>query len=116
VIFGRAQLRVLWTRSAAQTVAVFQALKSGNDDPDVQRAANLGVVAAQGTEQVFNMTPQDVMRTFPGVHLHNYRRLMNSVRNLRELASKTQAELAVIIGPQNASLLHTFLHREDGGT
>jgi DNA excision repair protein ERCC-4 len=105
-------LRLLWSRSAAQTVSIFQALKSGHDDPDVRTAASLGALAVQGTEQVFNMTPQDVMRTFPGVHLHNYRRLMNSARNLRELAMKTEAELAAIIGPPNAKLLHTFLHRE----
>ena len=106
------KLRLLWSRSAAHTVAIFQALKSGQDEPDVQTAASLGGNAAYA-EQVFNMTPQDVLRTLPGVHQHNYRRLMNAVRNLRELASKTAAELAAILGPQNASLLHAFLHREE---
>ena len=105
------KLRLLWSRSAEHTVAIFQALKSGQDEPDVQTAASLGGNAAYA-EQVFNMTPQDVLRTLPGVHLHNYRRLMNSVRNLRELASKTVAELSAILGPQNANLLHTFLHRD----
>ena len=106
------KLRLLWSRSAEHTVAIFQALKSGQDEPDVQTAASLGGNAAYA-EQVFNMTPQDVLRTLPGVHQHNYRRLMNAVRNLRELASKTAAELAAILGPQNASLLHAFLHREE---
>ena len=32
------------------------------------------------------MTPQDLLRQLPGVHPHNYRRLMNRVENLEELA------------------------------
>ena len=58
------------------------------------------------------MAPQDFLRQLPGVYAHNYRRLMNAVRNLQELAAKTRDELAAVIGAQNARLLHDFLHRE----
>lgn len=57
------------------------------------------------------MTPQDMLRAMPGVHSHNYRRLMNAVTNLHELSTLSLARLAEIIGPQNARLLHTFLHQ-----
>ena len=48
----------------------------------------------------------------PGVHDHNYRKLMNSVLNLDELARKSRDELAAILGQMNGKLLHEFLHRE----
>ena len=63
-------------------------------------------------EGVFNMAPQDFLRSLPGVHPHNYRKLMNSVTNLQELASCSQERLAGILGAQNGRLLHEFLHRE----
>ena len=53
-----------------------------------------------------------VLRQLPGVHAHNYRKLMNSVLNLQELASRSQEQLAAIIGAQNGRMLHDFLHRE----
>ena len=57
------------------------------------------------------MTPQDLLRQLPGVHPHNYRKLMNSVANLRELSEQSIERLTELIGVQNARLLHTFLHR-----
>ena len=104
-------MRLLWSRAAAQTVSIFQALKSGHDDPDVRTAASLGALAVQGTEQVFNMTPQDLLRSMPGVHAHNYRRLMNAVTNMHELSQLSLGRLAELLGEQNARRLHTFLHQ-----
>ena len=82
------------------------------DGIDVATAAAIGSPNAQGVEQLFNMTPQDFVRQLPGVHAHNYRKLINSVPNLRELSTKTKEELAPILGAQNAKLLHDFLHRK----
>lgn len=106
------KLRLLWSRSAAHTVAIFNALKRGQAEPEPAMAASVGVPSAPGAEQSFNMAPQDFLRQLPGVYAHNYRRLMNAVRNLQELASKSRTELTAIIGAQNARLLHDFLHRE----
>ena len=106
------KLRLLWSRSPSHTVALFTSLKEGCSEPDAAAAAALGLPGVAGAEAGhFNMTPQDVLRTLPGVHAHNYRKLMNSVANLRELSEKSAAALAPIIGAQNAKLLHEFLHR-----
>ena len=93
------------------TVVTFQALKLNQPEPDVATAAAVGAPNAQGVEQLFNMTPQDFLRQLPGVHAHNYRKLMNSVLNLRELSTRSVEELAPILGAQNAKQLHDFLHR-----
>ena len=106
------KLRLLWSRSPAHTVAIFQALKQAQSEPDADAAAAVGAAHAPAHEQTFNMAPQDFLRQLPGVHAHNYRKLMNSVPNLQELASRTQEQLAAIIGAQNGRLLHDFLHRE----
>lgn len=104
-------LRLLWSRSAAHTVAIFSALKQEQPEPDVAVAAGVGMPTAAGAEETFNIAPQDVLRQLPGVHVHNCRQLMNSVLNLRELATKSRDELASVIGAQNGKLLHEFLHR-----
>lgn len=106
------KLRILWSRSPAHTVAIFTALKQGQAEPDGAAAAALGTQHAPGAGQTFNMAPQDFLRQLPGVHAHNYRKLMNSVPNLQELASRTQEQLVAIIGQQNGRMLHEFLHRE----
>jgi DNA excision repair protein ERCC-4 len=106
------KLRLLWSRSPAHTVAIFAALKQGQSEPDAATAAAVGAAHAPGADQAFNMAPQDFLRQLPGVHAHNYRKLMNSVPNLQELAGRTQEQLSAIIGAQNGRLLHAFLHRE----
>lgn len=136
------KLRLLWSRSPLHTVSIFQvrsrhsvvhschvgspsqsnslelwyscdqALKINQPEPDVNTAAAMGAPVAQGAEQLFNMTPQDFLRQLPGVYAHNCRKLMNSVQNLRELATKSKEELTTILGSQNAKLLYDFLHRQ----
>ncbi|KAL1523711.1 hypothetical protein AB1Y20_018641 [Prymnesium parvum] len=105
------KLRLLWSRSPQHTVAIFQALKLNQPEPDLAAAAAVGAANSQGAEQLFNMTPQDFLRQLPGVHAHNYRKLMNKVLNLRELSALSVEQLAAIIGVQNAKLLHDFLNR-----
>ena len=75
-------------------------------------AASVGVPNAPGGDQMFNMVPQDFLRQLPGVHAHNCRRLMNSVTNLQELATKSRDELSTVLGQQNGRMLYDFLHRE----
>ncbi len=106
------RLRLLWSRRALHTIALFDALKKGLAQPEPAVAASLGVPSAHETSsQVFNMTPQDLLRQLPGVHPHNYRRLMNRVENLEELAKLSVCELGELLGAKDATLLHTFLHR-----
>ena len=106
------KLRVVWSRSPSHTVALFASLKAGQKEPDVDAAAAVGAAHAAGADQAFNMVPQDVLRTLPGVHAHNYRKLMNAVPNLHALAAATEAELAAAIGAHDAKKLFAFLRRE----
>ena len=101
----------MWSRSPSHTVAIFTTLKEGLSEPDALAAAAVGAPHA-AAEGVFNMAPQDFLRSLPGVHPHNYRKLMNAVGNLQQLASQTLAQLTAIIGQTNGKLLHEFLHRE----
>ena len=133
------------SRHVSKVIAGTFEVKKRLDQPDLVTAASMGAPTSQAAEQAFNMTPQDFLRTLPGVHAHNYRRLMNSVTNLRELSEKSEQapahtpcsaqlhhanatpaayscchtgmpvhsrqELAPLVGAQNASKLHGFLHR-----
>jgi len=105
------KLRLLWSRRPLHTIAIFDALKRGAPEPDVDKAAAVGTHAEQAAGQLFNMTPQDLLRSMPGVHAHNYRRLMNAVTNMHELSQLSLGRLAELLGEQNARRLHTFLHQ-----
>lgn len=105
------KLRLLWSRRPLHTIAIFEALKRGAAQPDADTASAVGTYAEQEAGQLFNMTPQDMLRAMPGIHPHNVRRLMNAVPNLKELSRTPLDRLTQIIGAQNAKLLHTFLHQ-----
>ena len=95
----------MWSRSPSHTVAIFTTLKEGLSEPDALAAAAVGAPHA-AAEGVFNMAPQDFLRSLPGVHPHNYRKLMNAVGNLQQLASQTLSGVArgaIAVGGDEAS-------------
>ena len=104
------RLRLLWSRRPLHTVSIFAALKENAYEPDPQVAAALGNPEA-GVGQVVNMTPQDILRSMPGVYPHNYRRLMNAFENLQQLSEQSCERLSDVIGPSNGKKLHEFLNR-----
>ena len=117
------RLRLLWARRPLHAVAIFDEIKRrSRDEPSAATAAAMGVGAAalaaaagaDGTDApVLDLSAQDVLRCMPGVDATNCRRLMNNVRDLRELTMKSERQLAPLVGLANASALYAFLHRAD---
>lgn len=59
----------------------------------------------------YNPGPQDFLLKMPGVNAKNCRSLMNHVKNIAELASLSQEELAGVLGnAANAKQLYDFIH------
>lgn len=111
------RLRVIWSSSPYFTADVFADLKTNQNEPDPDKASLIGTdsangeVAAEGYESAFMQTPQEVLRSMPGITSKNFRYVMSKVKSLEELAGMEQAAIAELIGSEAAKSLHGFLHQ-----
>ncbi|KAF9930842.1 hypothetical protein FBU30_011209 [Linnemannia zychae] len=106
------ELRIIWSSSVYQTVEIFEDLKRSEDEPDMLQAQAVGVDADQAIDSAYNLTPQDILRSLPGITSKNYKKVMKSVENIRELAELDIENLTIIIGESSAKLLWDFFHKD----
>ncbi|KAI8066812.1 hypothetical protein BC940DRAFT_340698 [Gongronella butleri] len=104
-------LRIIWSSSLQETTAIFKELKEAHEEPDADTAAQVGVDNANQLNTMVSATPEDVLRSMPGVTSRNYRLLMKAVTNLEELTQLTERELQSIIGIAPGRKLYGFMHR-----
>ncbi|KAK3818773.1 MAG: hypothetical protein J3Q66DRAFT_338444 [Benniella sp.] len=105
-------LRLIWSSSVHATVEIFEDLKRSEDEPDVQKAQAVGVDPDQEIESAFNLTPQDILRSLPGITSRNYKHVMKNVESLRELVDMDMPRLAALIGEGPGQTLWDFLHKD----
>ncbi|XP_039089538.1 DNA repair endonuclease XPF isoform X1 [Hyaena hyaena] len=106
------RLRILWCPSPHATAELFEELKQNKPQPDAATA--MAVTADSETlpeSEKYNPGPQDFLLKMPGVNAKNCRALMHHVKNIAELASLSQDELAGVLGnASNAKQLYDFIH------
>ncbi|KAG0275130.1 hypothetical protein BGZ95_009148 [Linnemannia exigua] len=105
-------LRTIWSSSVHSTVEIFEDLKRSEDEPDMLQAQAVGVDADQAIDSAYNLTPQDILRSLPGITSKNYKSVMRSVENIRELAELDVVSLSNIIGEGPGKTLWDFFHRD----
>ncbi|KAF8925803.1 hypothetical protein BGZ58_000472 [Dissophora ornata] len=105
-------LKLIWSSSVHATVEIFEDLKRSEDEPDAAQAQAVGVDPEQEIESAFNLTPQDILRSLPGITSKNYKHVMSNVENIRELAEMDVAKLAAIIGEGPAQTLWNFFNKD----
>ncbi|GJJ69930.1 DNA excision repair protein ERCC-4 [Entomortierella parvispora] len=105
-------LRLIWSSSVNATVEIFEDLKRSEDEPDAQQAQAVGVDPEQEIDSAFNLTPQDILRSLPGITSKNYKRVMSSVGSIRELAELDMDGLSSILGEGPAQTLWNFIHKD----
>ncbi|KAI9027831.1 hypothetical protein DFJ74DRAFT_660580 [Hyaloraphidium curvatum] len=103
-------LRILWSSSPHATADMFEDLKRQQEEPDPDKAQAIGVENLDSAQSMYAPTPQELLRSLPGINQRNARHVMNHVESIYELSKLTQDELAPLVGPENARLLHVFLH------
>ncbi|BGP57899.1 DNA repair protein RAD16 [Rhodotorula sphaerocarpa] len=112
------KLRVIWSSSPYQTVEIFRDLKERRAEPDSTTAQKVGLdeddaaLAGIEGEAGFNLAPQDILRSLPGVNSKNYRYLSSQVENLEALAQLDLNEIQALIGVEPGKQLHGFLHSD----
>ncbi|KAG9063825.1 hypothetical protein KI688_003937 [Linnemannia hyalina] len=105
-------LRLIWSSSVHSTVEIFEDLKRSEDEPDMQQAQAVGVDANQAIDSAYNLTPQDILRSLPGITSKNYKQVMRHVESIRELAELDVASLSNIVGEGPAKTLWEFFHKD----
>lgn len=58
------------------------------------------------------MTPQEILRSMPGVTSANYRLLMHHFQDLDELVHAQQKTLKELIGEEFGRKLYNFIHKK----
>ncbi|OZJ03595.1 hypothetical protein BZG36_03031 [Bifiguratus adelaidae] len=96
------KLRYIWSSSPYATAEIFEDLKASQEEPDPDKAVLVGLQDAEDIDSTFNLTPQDILRSIPGITFQNYRLIMNKVESLRELADMSLEDMGAIIGHENA--------------
>jgi DNA excision repair protein ERCC-4 len=97
---------------------MFRAFKIAEPEPTVAAAAAVGGSnpagggdAASATEEPFNQPAIDVLRRLPGITEGNYRRVLDAVETLADLADMSKDDLAAVLGDaRQAKTLHEFMH------
>jgi DNA excision repair protein ERCC-4 len=83
------KLRLVWSPSPYATAQLFEEMKQGKLQPDSQAAAAAGSdEASQDNENLsekFNPNIYDFLIKLPGINSKNIGRVMNKVKNLKEL-------------------------------
>jgi DNA excision repair protein ERCC-4 len=58
------------------------------------------------------MTPQDMLRSMPGITSANYRHVMNNVNNLNELVHMSKKQMTDLIGTELGNKLYRFINKK----
>ncbi|CAG8453665.1 10156_t:CDS:10 [Dentiscutata heterogama] len=103
------RVKVIWSSSPHATVQIFEDLKELRGEPDLETAQSIGVENEDFPDS--NLSPQDILRTLPGITAKNYKHVMSKVENLRELTELSLRELQILIGVENGKKLYEFLER-----
>lgn len=124
-------LRLLWTRSAHNTVDLFKALKVGAPEPNKETAVGIsfeedadaagsapgsnplvGGFDATLRRDIGNTTACDILRKLPGVTPGNFQAIVNAAPSLAALAKMTVAQLTPLMGVVRAATLFEFMHKQ----
>ncbi|KAI8332645.1 hypothetical protein BC941DRAFT_436197 [Chlamydoabsidia padenii] len=104
-------LRIIWSSSPQETTIIFKQLKESHDEPIVEEAVLIGADNPNQANTSINATPEDILRSMPGVTSKNYWLIMNKVTNLEALAKMKEKDIQDIIGIAPGQALYRFLHR-----
>jgi DNA excision repair protein ERCC-4 len=106
------RLRIIWSSSPYETAAIFESLKTQEEEPDPIAAVRVGLDGdMKAEEQAFNREPQDMLRTVPGVSAKNLKNLVLEAGNLREVANMSLEELEPVVGKEAGRQVFRFFNR-----
>ncbi|ORX49370.1 hypothetical protein BCR36DRAFT_291953 [Piromyces finnis] len=111
-------LKILWASSPYASSEMFDDIKKSQKEPDEQEALSKGTELLEKNNQEksynpytqYNVTPQEMLLSIPGVNYKNYRIIMNNVENIYELSQMTVDQLNPLVGIESARLIYNFFN------
>ncbi|KAK2583994.1 hypothetical protein KPH14_006454 [Odynerus spinipes] len=109
------KLKLVWSPSPHASAQLFEELKSGRDQPNAEKAAQIGLDENAEDKQVmsqkYNSNIQDFIFKLPGVHSKNVCTILNQGKSLDHLVKLTEDQLAEMIGSRtDAQMLYNSIH------
>nr|XP_039252732.1 DNA repair endonuclease XPF-like [Styela clava] len=109
------KLRFSWCPSPAIAAEFFHEIKIGRAQPSAIDASAVASKEESGAAKsdIYNSGPYDFLLKIPGIDIINCRRVLNHVKNLLELSTLTEEQLASILDSKsNAQQLYEFFHKD----
>lgn len=111
-------LRILWASSPYASSEMFEDIKKNQKEPDEEEALSKGSELLeknnperhQYSTQQYNITPQEMLLSIPGVYYKNYKIIMNNVENIYELSQMSIDRLKELVGMESARLIYNFFN------
>ncbi|KAG4083307.1 hypothetical protein H8356DRAFT_968258 [Neocallimastix lanati (nom. inval.)] len=111
-------LKILWASSPYASSEMFEDIKKDQKEPDEEEAVSKGAelleknnaTYAQYSTQQYNLTPQEMLLSIPGVYHKNYKIIMNNVENILELSQMSEDQLKKLVGIESARLIYSFFN------
>jgi DNA excision repair protein ERCC-4 len=79
----------------------------------VEAAVLIGAESIDDVNSMTNLTPQEMLRSMPGINSKNYRLVMSKVDNIEDLSKLGVEDLKEILGQEAGSKLHSFIHKRE---
>lgn len=76
-------------------------------------AVLIGAESIDDVNSMTNLTPQEILRSMPGINSKNYRLVMSKVENIEELSKLSVEDLKEILGQEAGNKLHNFIHKRE---
>ncbi|KDE08113.1 hypothetical protein MVLG_01595 [Microbotryum lychnidis-dioicae p1A1 Lamole] len=109
------RLKTIWSSSPYQTVEIFRELKENRPEPDPTQALLIGADDSTSSLSIegsgFSISPQEILRSLPGVTTKNYRYVMNRVDSVESLCELDLAQMQELIGVEAGRTLWKFVNR-----
>jgi DNA excision repair protein ERCC-4 len=74
-------------------------------------AVLIGAESLDDVNNLTNLTPQEMLRSMPGINSKNYRLVISKVENLEELCKLSAEDLQEILGKEAGNKVYNFIHK-----
>ncbi|XP_076231477.1 DNA repair endonuclease XPF mei-9 isoform X1 [Calliopsis andreniformis] len=108
------RLKLVWSPGPHATAQLFEELKQGRDQPDVIKAAQIGMEEnKQVAIEKYNTRIQDFVARLPGVTTKNLQAILSKGQSLDHLNELTKEEIAEMIeNKYEAQMLYNAFHEK----
>ncbi|CAG9768302.1 unnamed protein product [Ceutorhynchus assimilis] len=106
------KLKIIWSPSPYATAQLFEELKQGKEEPNIEYALAIGGDQdMDAIETKFNSNIYDFIQRLPGITTKNMDRFLKTGVNMQTVLSKSESELTEMLGNSvDAKAMHTALH------